>query len=846
MVDATDRAERLLEEGNTYSPDTGQNWPTHDTQDETLADRADRLMKSSDPYQLRPDQTSHSGVKPKTYYSEIGKLVRQTDKMGQGTLPGVGLDDYKVRAELSLAETPDEMKKVFMQKYPQGDFRIAKTSKGLIPIFRKDAKSPYDVVDPDPTLRKKGQGLDIGGDVMDMVGAIPEVAGEITGAVLSRGRTIPSVIGAMVGKGMEEAYEKYRGTQGQDYGDIFIDTLKEGGTALAGAAGAKVLGMGTNVARGSAITKSFEPERMELLRQAEEMGLDTLGVHQLTQNPIIKRMAAQSASVFNTLNNKSKGQSDSALKFLRNMRAKARSGQSRDDLVSELTEAEHRRLMEIVKPLQTGQSLTDAGTAVQKGITEGDDLLRGAVNEKYAAARASDDPNFNIQGAVDEADEIKSGVQAKFKGRLSTERTPTEHERGSIYHPTDKSTGAKGGNISSNPERDVRSVIDDLQKMDPDVGNFRGSPAIDQLKALRARLGDAMTPNAGEVERESHKVAKRLYAAIKRVEDNPANATDEFRALWGEANKAAKERFDLWDRETLRKLSKNDRPAEMAAALFSRKVGSDDLRVLRQIMPPERYAQFKSGAKQYYGDRPHQIESFLKDTDQETLDMLFSRSDQQTLRRVSSEFKTLESVGVQRAAQNQADKYAFVKELIDSRKTADIEQLYRLALSGKKGYALKDIRAALLDHVGTSALKRVKDGGEFLSPPVMRKTLQDLLDMGFKRFLTGDDVSKVKLLANYLEKAYVGSDAGTSLLAGQTVAQTQKSFLHAFTQPKQAAEAWLRLLELRTFGRVMAHPKTRDIFMGRNRKKPLPRLDALGAVLATTNKQYQQQDKVED
>lgn len=816
----------------------GEKWPTGGDRYKNLADS---VMNPG----ILGQRTHDATTSFPSYYEEIGKAKGQVDTTGRGYLPGKGVQDFMTRFHMASGDTLPEKQNELRNLHPKAQLEEFKTSDGKKVLIFHTPDGGWDVVDQDLSVNPQ---LNVGGDLLydaaDAASAAWEVAPEVLAGFISPGSVALPAIGAMGGRLLKEVYQWARQTQDQELASIAKDTAVSGGASYLGGLLGRILGASINVGKGGVSSTALDAQKIKLLERAEDLGLDPLMIHQIANSPLLQRMGAQSEAVNAFLGDVAKGQSDSALRRLMNMRLAARSGKSLDEVAKELAAGEKKLLDDAVRPLVGGGTTDDVGRGLQDGFGEFDALDDAGVNLAYDQARAAESPTFDANRLQGKTATIKRGDLAKGQAQ-PTPRDVVQHERGTISHPQPKPS--PDVQVSGDPAGEVRKVMDDILRMDPNIADFKGTDAMDQLKQLRTRLGPYTQPPPGTKPGHVEAAARKLWGEISAVMDNPQNADEAFKTLWSRASRLAQQRFERLDNSTLINMAKSDRPAELANNLFSGPFGVDDLKTVKANLTAPRWQQFRREALNYYGHRPDELGDFLDNADPETLDLLFSKESQKVLGDVATEIRRIRGAGLADARLKQTKKDQFFAQLIDNDSSAYIEKLYEM--SGPE--ARKDIRAAILDRIANASKQyrpgKPGKGDEMLNPNKMRFELERVLRVGFRKFLTSEDVQLVRDLARYLDVVYQGSDAGTSILGAEIASQFQQALKQsALGHPVKAVNTWVRLQEMKIFGRIMASPRARHLLLGRG-KKPIDVrwLRAFGATLGTISKDMYKKDGFE-
>jgi hypothetical protein len=703
-----------------------------------------------------------------------------------------GLDDFGLRADLSVADTFKEKLGKFQTKYPTGDLRAVETT-GLIgrPVvtlmFRRTEGDPYREIDPN--MVTSGPEL---ADVADLLGDVPSIAGEVLATARYRGANLIPLLariffGSTAGELAKEGVEVVRGTSDETPEEVGTRALMQGAGSAAGAGATVPLISGpVNFARGVGALKIGDEGR-EMMAAAERQGLPVPRPDQVTDNPLIRRLGQQASATVPSMARYAAEQNKTALANFSGaldpgatamlpLRAKAAHDAARNDAIEKGRRA-----------IRAGNA-DRGGAALTQGIEEYDKIARTAVDDLYNSARSLHDPEFDLSDVQSLAGEFRQGVVGA--GR----------EEGSFI------------NVRGNLPPEMEAVIGDVLALRPDVRSVttpdgRAISAFDQVKELRGRLFDLTQPPSGMPARQEHLLARRLYGALSDALDNPVGGPPEFRAAWREASTEAARRFDTLERLSTLRAAQNFKVGGMSPQEAYRSIVQpgrfEHLEYVRQNLPTERWEELRGAFKDELLRNPDALRTELGKFDDRTLGLLLSERERAEVGRIADTLDSIRASGIEDALIRQNDGARLALDLMATNSTAQVDELVKLA-GGKNTPLGKSFRAGILDALYQKNV--VTEGGRtFINAKALRRSLDELSQNGsLNKFLAPFDRERLLDLATYLEGVQKRGDFGSSLQAAETTAGVFD----------MKASALMNLLDQYTIGRVMTTPGMQRFFYG--------------------------------
>lgn len=661
-----------------------------------------------------------------------------------GPLGPPGLEDTALRADLGLSDTFDEKRGKFMTAFPEGDF--IKSDDEL--LFRKNPNESFARVDAG--LLEK---FEFFGDLADLTGEMPAAIAE---ALFMRGGSIVkqmgrAALGSVTGDAVKETVEEFRGVQKellkQQAGRIATRGLVAGiGTGLTTAITGPL-----NIISGRANIQ-LKPGSASAQKAAKDLGVPPLMPNQVGQNPIIQKLGGQAGATTTSIQTYIDSQFNAMVGALGRLRDVDRIRFVRDDVRQLHGDAKSQIL---TAARQSDQTLRDGGLAIQQGIVEYDELSRAVINRSYQKARDFESPEFDIDPILQVADEVVAGVQAAKRGGTETvQLSPAASE--------------------------LSSVVDDLRQINPELPtvelpNGMKFDSTEQLRALQQRLWDLKTTAPGEIRRQEHVQAGRLYTAIGEVLRNPKNASEEFTAAWRSANQEAAQRFDTLEKLMIIRAQRDETPTLLAKRL-AQPGQIDNLMLLKDTIPEARWNELREATRADFVREENigRLTKRLASFDRETLTTLFTPDEVGSLRGIGESFDSLERVGIEGILRDQVKAGAVIDELVESGSTAAVQQLREAANPAQT----RTIRAGMMENIVSRVVKTIENR-KVIDGKELKNQINRLRESGAVRFLTVRDLQTLRNLDRIVDFIPAKTDTGSSLQAGEAVAGVRSLSLSA-------------------------------------------------------------------
>ena len=746
-----------------------------------------------------------------------------------------GLDEPLLRASLSLDENLDELNATFQKRHPNGSIAVKIAYGEPTLVFRKEKEDQWSMVDA--PVGEEGMLP----DMMDFVGDVPEILGELVALVNSRGLTLPAFtrrlfLGGFGGHSVEELGEMMAGTQKESAGEVIGGGLLEGTISSVGGLLTLPISGGVNIIRGAGTMKrapGSSSAELAAKRISAETGVElpALMPHQLTLSPLLRKMAGQAGATLSTIQQYwLRQQSEMVRAFKRlNLDDPAKRGNLTYVLAREAAERTHR----IEKLIRRKITSKKGGENLKKGLEEYDEIAQANVNSLYKTAREVETPVFDFDAALKLADDIEMGAPAMARPQTVTKADP--------YADVDLMAGERGVtkeilppeilNVSRPPDSRLQQVIDNLRQIDPNVEEVVIDGVkytqTDALLAMRQQLWDLKTPPKGEPRRIEHRDAARMYNKITEMVDNPVGGSGVFKQAWEAARTAARERFQVWDNAIIQEISRTDTPANLASRLLSTGVHVDEIGVIKEILPANRWNIVQNHLESILVGKGSAIGRTLDEMDGATLDAIMSKERQQVFRKLGDSLKRLEDMKVVEALETQAGRGNQARILLENQNTLALDELIKTFPAGSEGR--RQLRAGLLDTIIKDSIIYSKSGAiSAIDSEIVTATMKRLKKSGANKVLTPRDWRSLHDFVNYARRSHIGADVGTSIQASETAAGLREL----------KGSAFRTVLENLSFGWFMTSERGFRILLGKGKGSPRPQLQlnwlkGLGAAFMT-------------
>lgn len=766
--------------------------------DESVKERARELLQTTPPPVSADDDLKSRARKLMGAQPEPGMALL----VGQTELGPPGLESTGTRFRIAAADTFREKVAAFKQTFPEGELSKDPVSGEL--LFR--ASRAEDFAKVDAGLLEKFEPL---GDLIDFIAPdLGSISGELLSAMRTRGISLLPLMarlffGGAAGEVVQEVGERAAGFQFEAPRAIGERAAVKGAFGAGGGVAGKGLELGINLARGAGTVK-LEPGALEAMAAAERRDVPQLLPFQVSDSPILKKIAGQAGAVLPRIQRMINKQNEMVTKALRNLRDRTelpKLGQRLADIHGRITNDILNKVQNVTRRTEASKT----GEALAEGVADYSERSRLIVNDLYKTARDIETPSFNMTKALNAVDELETGQPF----------TTVAGETGQAARPVDPI---------------LRDVMERIKEFDPNapsiIRNGEEFTSTDALLRLRSDLWDLKTPDPGQIARREHTDAGKLYNAITDIIDNPINANPGFTQAWQRARQSAAERFDTMDKIMVMQVAKSETPALLARRLAT-PFQVDNIRLLRSVVDSQKFKDFQNFFKSELLRDPDNLTQTLNKFDDETLKEIMTPNELLIFRQAGQQIDKLNSVGIREILERQNKPGSIINEAIFREDTAQVSTLFDLMqqAGGRTSPLGKSLRAGIIDNIWEAVTAIPKGQG---TPEVFRAALntkiKELRAAGALRFLRASDVAAVRDLRLVKSFTDVIADTGTSMQAGEAIG--------GFTD--LATSAFGTILKHMGVGRFMVSGVGRRFLTGVGRKqKPFTILKAMSGALAT-------------
>lgn len=693
----------------------------------------------------------------------------------------------RIRPDAELFRVP-VTNDVLYRNAPDEEFRRLDTGFfDTLGLAAEDAREFYRTRRGDPGARITAE---LGADVADIAGDIPEILGETAMMVLTR-RPGASVTGDLMRVGIGGAAGEAAQQAGQTLAGTQLDTFEQqrfratgagiesiiGGTIGAGIGGA------INVFRGRGIS-NVPLEGVEAMAATERIGTLPLLPSQVSDVPIIKLLGRQSQALVARIG---RYLTEQERRTTASVRALV-DPQARRQFISQTVNAVNQASKDIIDLAIQGAAVTsprsfrDAGRALQQGIEKWWRATGADVDNLYRTARSIEEPRFDATPAIAEAQKLVEGVQA----------------------PTAAGATIRAGEI----DPQLLSLAQRVAQLDP------ATQTVDSLRALRQEIGDLTVPGP-QGPRLGTQQALGLRGALNAVLRDVQNNNPAFRDAWKAADSAASRRFTTREQAAVVDITRHQSPTVLARELA--KPGRlDDLVIIRQALErksPEHWQRFTETFRADLLSDPGNITARLDAFDKPTLNVLLSQNEQSVMRSAGRQIDRLTSTGVQAARRNQTEIRTFFTNVLDTRNTAGINALFDIVQKrgGKDTPFGRSTRATIIDEAVRRSVV-TEQGVDRIDFNRLTSTLDDFENRGVLRFLKADELNFLRDVQKVQDFSRLGvSGAGTSIQAAEAAASARSL----------SGAALLTIIENMGVGMWVTSAPGRRVLIGAGRASPL-------------------------
>ena len=676
-------------------------------------------------------------------------------------------------------------------------------------------------------------------DAADIAGLIvnPETLTTVAAAIATRGRSLFTRVGAEVaggslGRALDIGIETARGFEQDPLEDIFADIAIAGAAAATGELLAAPLRRGARAVAGQGAIELSAPEQAAVgtMREAGVRG-PSLGQVQ----PFAQRMEQQAAATSKRVQEFRLGQMEDALKDIRSIRKDVGD-------VSDLTDQElisvSNRIKDDLFSMITAREVSPerAGRALKLGRKQFVKIWRQFVGRRYdRALAAGEDASFDLAPTQTLGRDLRRGVRAKGLPKetelIAPDGTAILDAGGNPLKIT-KETSVQLRQLNS----DLKSVVDDILKIDPDVKAFEGNTAFEQIKTLRTRLFDLKNATVNGQETIQNRMAGQLWDSLSQVMDTPIGGSDRFRLLIRSAAEGNKRFERILEVEGITEIARTKEIGGLVRSL-AKPGKAFTLRILKRVLPAKQFETFRAGFMSDLLSEPEKLTARLDAfrRDPQALRILLSDGEEAQLRVIGTRFERFNQSALQKALKDQTSLPQKIQSLVNSGGDAELANIIK-AGGGKNSKIGKTLRAGLVRSILDSG-EVVQKGRRVLNPARAMAKIQQLRKNGvLDAVMQPDEVRTLQDREFMLSILPVQADTGALIRAGELASDVAE----IVTVPVQGKAAFFRFLSGITgvfrnalVGKVFISDRARRLFVGMgNRQMDFTSLRAISAISA--------------
>ena len=724
-----------------------------------------------------PEDTDEGRQTRRGYRYRESYIKRLSGKAGFPVSPESDLS-FMERADLGLSDTPQERLAKWKARYPAGTYTevpMPGKTEGIYQRYPTD--TPRLVDEPGVTLK------DLADRPQEMV-TVPAQAGLAAmgppgwAAQLGLQALIPGAV--HLGK---EGIEEARGYQQEPLGSVLgtagieslTDLIAGGAGAGIGATGRAIRGRNVGGPPQSLVQDMADIDAMlQLQPEAKSADLEPYLYQMRPDQPVIERIGAQMRSTSARAKRAEALQQETFADLINQYRT-VQLGKAGVTLSREGERAVRKRAFDITRDF--GVDREAAGKIIKGTITEDfNTKSRSAIKKAYdKAGELSEGVQFDLSPAQDVSRRVTAPVQA----------TATETVPGQIIdlggQPLTEETIQKLVNVKADPDGAVRTVAGLLDQIDPVQTDWR------VVKELRSQVGDAIKePRLSDA---SSGQAKSIYAALTDVMENPIGGGNAFVETWKNANRLARERFQIYEDAKIIDILRQDAPAEIAKAVGQNPAAFNETvrGVIRDFAPDKKNKIRDAVSSVIIGGEGSSRQALKRwETDNiAAFQFLYpTRREQGVIRDAARSMDELRAAPVNKLLDFSTAKIARGKSLLQDMGPAEIEDTLRMFRGGKNSQAGEAMRMAAFDDILQGALTTSKEGLPTLNTNKLSAAIQKAKESGvWEKVLTAEDKVKLRGFDAYVRRVFKSlSDTGTSLEQAQAIAALKHpgTFLQGF------------------------------------------------------------------
>lgn len=695
-----------------------------------------------DPSQYSYEQHQQRTERGRQQASERENIIKEAIEAQGGKYSNDDFGDFWTETKITSLDKFDDKKRAFRREYPHGDL-IQVPVEGEVHLYgRPNATSAYQK---------------IGGLGESLTAAAPEVAGAVAGG-LPRGAAkgiLGAAVGAAAGKTAKEEYLRSKGLltegRGKTYSESFGLGVAEG--SLEGV----MRGLGFLGRMGKTVRESEVPMSPQMKRFIEEEDLASPSIGQVSEAPVIRQMFTQTSgtsAIPRRLTN------EQSRRLLKSFNAK----QSLEDLtkfsneeIDRVLASSTRMLNNIVK--KGIRDRAKAGKDIQLGLKAFKDSSREWVDRKYERAfAAAEAGGSRIKFDISNAQKAFRNVFEDVRGKTVTRGEGGRFQAGEVQ-------------INSFDDLDpkLKRQVSRLMQLNPTLSGYRGKNGFEQAKALRTNFYDLMHSD----DPQTRRIATAIYGELTQSMRRPFNAGEDFVNKFTAASKANAWRERILEDGIVAEALTTKTPSDIAKRFFNSD-HPEELKLIKRIVPKERFEGFKNHFKNDLLEEPNKISSKLGKFDQKTLDTVLTKEEQSAIRLYEKQAKLIDESMLNQIKETTLANHDKALKMV---READVDEVSQMVTNsgGKNSAFARSLREGIYYDILKNAHETV-DGEELINPKRLKERIRWWRDQGkTKAVMDEKDWQRIENYEKYGSMVEHGTaDVGGQIRAAQLAADVRK------------------------------------------------------------------------
>jgi hypothetical protein len=645
-----------------------------------------------------------------------------------------------------------EIKKKIIESYPGADvLKLASPVDGAAIAVKLPEMDGYQLFDSDraTTLSDWAEGAGYLANTENLLSLVNVLATKNLGLFM---RTLTSGLSGGAGKAIDEGIEYLRGYQSDPIEDIFQNDVVP--AVLAGVIGesaAAPISRSAKVIQGSGFVKDLTDQEKKVIRIFDEAKV--LGPTPGQIVPFTSAMEAQAVATDRRSEQYSIAQARQGLEDLLRLKNAVGGSELTDDVLDQVVEksiADLKTVVEASKYVTREQG----GNALKAGKEAFTHNYSEHLNRKYGKADLSGtNSEFSMQSLDNLAKNIREGVTLPRAGRAADD-SPIQLRKYSPRFNEELNKILRGANY----------IRDDAN-----------STALQKLRVLRTNFFELKTPKPGERMTHENREAAKVWAELTKTMENPSAGSNDFKILLKAANMSNRRYESILEVADIATITKQTNPGKLTNLV--QPGNSYTLRTMKRVMPAGDWKVFNDSYKTQILNDPKNIRKTFDKfaTDPEALNVMFTKSEQINLLKLSDGVNTLENtISRVKGSRLGSDKRA--RELVTTGSVDSIKELLNVSEGGKNGRLGRSMRDAVIDEIMDTS-REIRKGTLVVDGKKAINKIQELKQLGVLDAVMLPQEAKALEDRELMYSMFMPNpDVGAKLQAAQIVSQMGSVF----------------------------------------------------------------------